>query len=301
VPVDTARSLELSARRVAAAGVVASLVLAVMNIAVGLTASSTSVVAIGVEFAGDVLASTVVLVGLVLAARPPDENHPYGHGRLETLAGLLVGLLLIGGGAGIAYRSIASAGYGHQPPGDAAVWALLIAIGVRSFMSVLKFRLGRRAGSTALVADAWNDAVDILSALAALAAVGLARMDPVRFLVADHYGGFAVGLVVVITGLRVAKDASLALADTMPDAARMDRLRAVASSVPGVVGVEKQLARKTGLRHHVDLHLEVDPEMTVRESHQIAHDVKAAVLRELPWVADVLVHVEPAPDTVSPR
>jgi cation diffusion facilitator family transporter len=163
-------------------------------------------------------------------------------------------------------------------------------------MSTLKFRVGRRAGSTALVADAWNDAVDILSATAALLAVGLARLDPSRFLAADHYGGFAVGLVVVITGVRVAGDASRALADTMPAPEMMARLREIVLGVPGVVGVEKQLARKTGLQYHVDLHLEVDPDMTVRASHRIAHDVKAAVRSRLSWVADVLVHVEPAPD-----
>jgi len=286
---------------VAIAGVVASFALAVINIAVGVVASSTSVLAVGVEFAGDVLASAVVLVGLVLASRPPDANHPYGHGRLETLAGLLVGFILIVGGAGIAYRSVVAASDSHSPPGVLAVWSLVVAIVVRAVMSAIKFRTGRRAGSTALVADAWNDAVDILSAGAALAAVGLARSNPDRFLVADHYGGFAVGLVVIITGMRVASDASSALADTMPAPELTERLRAVAMNVPGVLGVEKQLARKTGLQYHVDLHLEVDPEMTVRVSHQIAHDVKAAVLRELPWVADVLVHVEPAPSPAQPR
>lgn len=281
----------------AAAGVAASVGLAALNLAVGVFASSTSVVAVGVEFAGDVLASAVVLVGLSLAARPPDANHPYGHGRLETLAGLLVGFILIVGGTGIGYRSLVGATLPHTPPGPAAVWALVIAIGVRLFMSIVKFRVGRRAASTALVADAWNDAVDILSAGAALSAVLLARFDPERFLAADHYGGFAVGLVVVITGVRVAGEASLALADTMPAPERMDRLRDVALRVPGVRGIEKQLARKTGLRYHVDLHLEVDPDLTVRASHQIAHDVKAAVLQQMTWVADVLVHVEPAPDS----
>ena len=283
------------ARRVAVASVVVSAALAAANISVGVLADSRAVVALGFEFVGDVLASAVVLGGLWLAARPPDANHPYGHGRLETLAGLLVGFMLVVGGAGIAYRSLLGDAVRHLPPGIAAAWVLGLAIVVRSVMSAFKFRVGRAIGSTSLVADAWNDAVDIVSASAALGAVALARLDPTRFALADHYGGMVVGCVVVVTGIRVVRDASSALADTMPDGNMTAELRRVAMSVPGVIGVEKQLARKTGLQYHVDLHIEVDPDMTVRASHDLAHDVKNRLLRDLTWVADVLVHVEPAP------
>lgn len=287
-------------RRLAILSVVVSALLATSNVAVGLAAGSTSVVALGAEFAGDVLASCVVLVGLLFASRPPDANHPYGHGRLETVAGLLVGFILVAGGAGVCYRSIGEIGASHPPPGVAAIYVLVAAIAVRGVMSAAKFRVGRAIGSTSLTADAWNDAVDILSASAALTAVLLARFDPSRFLAADHYGGFAVGLVVIVSGLRVVRDASLDLADTMPDPEMMRRVVATAMSVPGVDKVEKHAARKTGLQYHLDLHIEVDPHMTVRASHTIAHDVKARVQAELPWVADVLVHVEPT-GGVQPR
>lgn len=289
--VDMAR-----AHRLALIGVVVSAALAVLNVGVGLVTLSTSVLAIGVEFAGDVLASTLVLIGLRVASRPADENHPYGHGRAETIAGLLVGIILVLGGAGITYRSLAAMSEIHPAPGRLALAALIVAIVARTIMSTLKFRAGRRVGSTSLVADAWNDAVDILSALAALVAVALARLDPERFLRADHYGGVCVGLVVIVTGMRVARDASLALADTMPDSSMTDELRRVVASVDGVLGVEQQRARKTGLQYHVDVHIEVDPQLTVQASHEIAHAVKSRVRRELAWVADVLVHVEPAPD-----
>ncbi len=283
-------------RRLAAASVLLSLALAILNIVVGLRTGSTSVIAIGTEFAGDVLSSTVVLVGLFLAARPPDENHPYGHGRLETLAGLLVGVVLVFGGGLVAFRSLRTVARSHLPPGAAASAVLAIAMAVRATMFLVKFRTGRQIGSASLLADAWNDAVDVLSATVAFVAVGLTRLDPGRFLEADHYGGFVVGLVVVVTGVRVARDASLDLADTMPDPAKLAELERVVREVDGVRGVEKQLARKTGLQYHVDLHLEVDPDLTVRASHGIAHDVKERVRQRLPWVADVLVHVEPAPD-----
>jgi cation diffusion facilitator family transporter len=128
---------------------------------------------------------------------------------------------------------------------------------------------------------------------AALAAVSLAIVAPHRFSSADHWGAFAVGLIVVFTGLRVTRDTALQLMDTMPDKESMAHVRNAALTVPGVRGVEKCYARKTGLQYHVDLHLEVDPEITVRQSHEIATEVRIVIKETLPWVADVLVHVEP--------
>jgi cation diffusion facilitator family transporter len=118
--------------------------------------------------------------------------------------------------------------------------------------------------------------------------------DQERFLAADHYGGFAVGLIVVLTGLRVLRDASMELMDTMPSPHMIARLRTAAVDVEGVVNVDKIHARKTGLRYHVDLHIEVDPELTVTASHVIAGQVRSRIREQLGWVADVLVHVEPA-------
>ena len=288
-------------RRIAVAGLAASGLLAASNIVTGLAAGSTAVLAMGFEFAGDVLSSSLVLVGAVLAARPPDGNHPYGHGRLETLAGLLVGVILVVGGIGVAYHSLRASTRVHPPPGVAALWVLGFTIILRTAMAALKAGAGRRLSSRSLVADAWNDAVDVLSAAAALVAVGLARMAPDRFPAADHYGGFAVGLVVVVTGVRVVRDASMDLADTMPPAAFMADVRRHALEVPGVMAVEKHFARKTGLQYHVDLHIEVDGHLTVRASHDIASRVRESLRATLPWVADVLVHIEPSPDPRGTR
>jgi cation diffusion facilitator family transporter len=286
-------------RRVALASIGASAGLATLNIIVGLFVRSTSVVATGVEFAGDVLASTVVLIGMIVAVRPADENHPYGHGRVETLAAFLVGLILAAGGIGICWNSLQAVGEVHPPPAGLAIAVLVTAIVVRGGMSAIKFRVGRRILSQSLVADAWNDTVDILSTFVALTAVGLAIYDSPRFLAADHYGGFAVGVVVIVTGVRVLRDASLALMDTMPDDDRIARVRACAVEVPGVLGVDKTYARKTGFKYHVDIHVEVDPALTVAASHEIAGRVRSRVREKLDWVADVLVHVEPATSAAS--
>jgi cation diffusion facilitator family transporter len=127
----------------------------------------------------------------------------------------------------------------------------------------------------------------------ALVAVSLSMWRPETLAAADHYGGFIVGLIVIFLGMRVARETTLQLMDTMPDAAQMEEIRTAAMRVPGALGVEKCFARKTGMRYHVDLHLEVDPHMTVLASHEIASAVKNSIKENLDWVEDVLVHVEP--------
>jgi cation diffusion facilitator family transporter len=282
-------------QRVATAGMIVSGALAAIKITAGLMGHSTAVVADGFESAGDVFASGLVLLGLTLAAKPADWNHPYGHGRLETLTGLFIGLMLAAAGVAISAHALRQIGRVHPPLATFVIWPLIGSAAAKSVLSGVKFHYGRQIRSAALVADAWNDCVDILSALAALAAVSLTILAPQQFLAADHWGAFVVGLIVVFTGIRVTRDASLQLIDTMPDQESMAKIRGTAQSVPGVRGVEKCYARKTGLQYHVDLHLEVDPEITVRQSHDIATDVRIAIKETLPWVADVLVHVEPAP------
>jgi len=282
-------------QRVALAGMVVSGVLAAIKITAGLMGHSHAVVADGLESAGDVFASGVVLLGLTLAAKPPDWDHPYGHGRLETVTGLFVGFTLAMTGLAISVNAWLTIGGPPLPPAPFVVWPLIGSAVAKSLLSGVKFHYGRKIRSAALLADAWNDSVDILSALAALVAVSLTIISPHRFLAADHWGAFAVGLIVIFTGFRVTRDTALQLMDTMPDRESMATVRNAALTVPGVRGVEKCYARKTGLQYHVDLHLEVDPEITVRQSHVIATQVRIVIKETLAWVADVLVHVEPAP------
>jgi cation diffusion facilitator family transporter len=282
-------------QRVAVTGMLVSGALAVIKIVAGVSGHSTAVVADGLESAADVIASGFVLFGLTLAAKPADDNHPYGHGRVETLTGLLIGLVLLVGGALISWNSIRRVGQPHEPLAAFVVWPLLISLAAKAGLASLKFRYGRKLQSDALTADAWNDATDTISAIAALIAVGLTLRDSVRFAEADRYGGFVVGLIVIAAGIRVTRETAMQLMDTMPDARLIGQIREAAFAVPGVRGVEKCFARKTGFKYHVDLHLEVDPEMTVRRSHELAQAVRVHIRERLDWVADVLVHVEPAP------
>ena len=271
----------------------ASACLAAAKITVGLKANSTAVVSDGLESASDVLAAGLVLFGLIMAAKPPDQEHPYGHGRVEMLTGLGVGVMLIVTGVLISFRSMQRAFELQHAPAAFAVWPPIASIIIKSGSWFFKRRYGRKINSVSLTADAWHDAVDNLSSCTALGALMLTLIDPVRFVAADHFGGAAVGLIVIFLGLRIVRDTTLQLMDTMPNAEMMQQIRKAALSVPGALAIEKCFARKTGLKYHVDLHLEVDPGMSVYESHELATRVRIKIREELDWVADVLVHVEP--------
>ncbi len=279
-------------RQIALVSVTVGMALAAAKIWVGVHAGSASVVSDGLEAAGDVLSSTIVYAGLWLASKPPDYEHPYGHGRYETLAGLGVGSILLLAGAAIFWHGMRH--FGERSELQAyTIYPLVIAVFFKIGLAALKFRTGRRIASTALEADGWHDITDLLSTTVALLAVGLTLADPLRFGTADHVGGTVIGVIILFLSVQVVRRTVGQLLDTMPEAGKMRQIREVALSVPRTLGIEKCFARRTGLRYHVDLHLEVDPEMTVRESHEIATEVKNAIKERLRWVADVLVHVEP--------
>jgi cation diffusion facilitator family transporter len=286
-------------KRLALVSVAVGFLLSLLKILVGFAAHSTALVSDGFEGAADVASAGIVFVGLHLAGRPPDHDHPYGHGRFETLSGLAVGALLFLAGFLIFWRSTVTMDSGHQVRGF-ALYPIFLSILVKIGLGGWKFRVSRRIGSASLNADAWHDITDLISTTIALIAIGLAVHDPVRFHEADHLGGMLIGLIVMVLSIRVVRRTVDFLTDTMPDDNLMRQIRSVAATVPGAMEVEKCWARRTGLKYHVDMHLEVDPGLTVRESHSIATQVRIAIKENLDWVADVLVHVEPASGSQPP-
>jgi cation diffusion facilitator family transporter len=280
-------------RRLAAISVGIGVLLSVVKVSVGLAAHSTSLISDGLEGVADVLSSAIVFLGLTMASRPPDENHPYGHGRYETLSGLAVGGLLLITGVAIFWRSLETLNTTHQLHAF-ALYPLIGSVVIKTVLSLYKRRVGRRIGSSALEADAWHDMTDLVSTTVAMVAIALTLIDSARFRYVDHVGGMVIGAIIVWLAIRVVRQTVDYLTDTMPSDDMMHQVREVALQVPGAKDIEKCFARRTGLRYHVDLHLEVDPEMTVRESHAIATQVRICIKEELSWVADVLVHVEPS-------
>jgi cation diffusion facilitator family transporter len=294
------RRQELIGRRIALVSMTVGAGIAVSKIVVGAHAGSAAVTSDGLEAGGDVLSSGIVYAGLLLAAKPPDSEHPYGHGRYETLAGLAVGAILLLAGAAIFWHGFTTFSQSSPLP-SYALYPLLASVVIKVVLAAAKLRVGRRISSTALQADAWHDMTDLFSTFVALIAVSLTLLDAARFAMADHVGAILIGIIIFSLSIQVVRRTIDKLVDTMPNPAKLGEIRSVALRVPGALGIEKCFARPTGLRYHVDLHLEVDPALTVRASHDIATRVRGAIKDTLPWVADVLVHVEPAPAVVVPE
>jgi cation diffusion facilitator family transporter len=220
------RNLNL-AKRVTAIGMLVSTVLASTKLLAGWLAHSTAVFADGLENTGDLLGSVLVLYALFVASKPPDREHPYGHGRSETIAGLAVGFLLAASGLVICYESFRRLHTATEAPHLFAIWPMAVSIVVKGGLSLGKFSYGKRLGSAALQADASHDGIEIVSGVVAILALGLTLYDPEHFAAADHWGGFIVGLIVLLTAFHVVHDTSQELMDAMPADERIQQIRRI--------------------------------------------------------------------------
>jgi cation diffusion facilitator family transporter len=281
------------AKRVTTIGIIVSSLLALTKIVVGHFAHSAALFADGIENAGDLFGSGIVLFALHVASQPADAERPYGHGRSETIAGLVLGLILGASGLFICFRSVRTLHDLAHRPEFFAIWPLIASTLIKSFVAAAKFTYGRRLESAALIADARHEGVDILSGVVAFIALSLSLYDPDHFGPADHWGGFAVGFIILYTAWYIVRETGSELMDVMPEQERIEEIRRVAMEVGGVLGVEKVRARNIGLTWHVELHLELSPVMTVKDAREIASQARFAVREHLDWVADVIVHIEP--------
>ncbi len=282
------------ARRMALWGIATNLGLGLLKLAGGLLGHSMALVSDAVHSLGDALIATGVWGALLWAQRPADREHPYGHTRAEAVAGSSVALLLILSGLGVGWEAIRTL---HEPSPPPARYTLVIAVISLVFKEGL-YRYGRRVavatGSAAVRAAAWDYRLDALGSLAVLVGLALATWGGPDWHAADHVAALVVALVILWAGGALYWGSLHELMDRQADADILAAVRQEALATPGVRGVEKLLARKTGLEYLVDIHVEVDPDLSVRGGHAIAHDVKDRLLRRLVRVKDVLVHIEPA-------
>ncbi|MDR3633444.1 MAG: cation diffusion facilitator family transporter [Isosphaeraceae bacterium] len=281
------------ARRAAAWGLALSVGLGSVKLAGGVFGHSFALVSDAAHSLVDALISVTLLGALAISQRPPDHEHPYGHGRLESVAGLLVALLMLGLALGIGWEAIGSAPSEHPLPHGYTI--AIAAFGALFQEGLFHYArdVARRTGSTALLATAWDYRLDALGSLVVLAGVALARWGGPSWHWADHAAAATVAASVLWVGGNLFRDNVQDLMDRQADPDVLRDVRREALGVEGVLGVEKLRVRKTGLEYLVDIHVEVDPEISVREGHAIAHAVKDRIVRSIVAVRDVLVHVEP--------
>jgi cation diffusion facilitator family transporter len=275
-------------------GILFSSVLAVVKVISGVIGHSYALVADGIESLLDVLSGFVVLGGLKIASSPPDKRYPFGYGKAEPLAGLVVAIALLAAAVGIAIQSVRHI---RDPEHIPALWTLgillLVVVGKEGVFRALN-KVGTSIGSSAVESDAWHHRSDALTSLAAFVGISIALIGGEGYESADGWAAlFACG-VIAFNGVRLFRKALREVMDIAPPPEIEDRIRTIASSVEHVVEVERCRIRKSGLVLFVDLHIHVDGDIPVREGHGIAHRVKDALLGSELSVQDVEVHVEPA-------
>jgi cation diffusion facilitator family transporter len=275
-------------------GMVANTLLAATKMVAGFVGHSHALVADGVESLSDLLSSVIVLRGLTVSAAPPDDDHPYGHGKAEPLAAAMVATMLLLASGWITI--VAVQGFFTSDPGPQAwtLGVLVVILVVKEGLYRLVIREGIATENKALQGDAWHHRSDAITSLAAGVGITVAVLGGPGLAWADDAAALVGAGVIAWNGRRLLREPLKDLMDAAPDPAVVDRIAAIAEKVEGVVRVEKCLVRRMGYAQLVDMHIEVAPETPVVEAHRVAHEVKDLIRERRPSVADVLIHIEPA-------
>lgn len=277
-------------------GIWVNLVLALVKVAAGVLGRSQALVADGLESGMDILTSFGLLVGARFWTAPPDEDHPYGHRRIETLVTLGIGLVVAGVGVAIALGALQALRTGeHQHPTLLALAVAFVSVVGKELLYQWSAREGRAMRSSAVVANAVHHRSDAISSVPVLLSVGASQLLPGwGFL--DAVGAlFAAGFILKAAG-EIGWPALREMADTGAEAKILERIRDIAVGTEGVRNLHDLRTRYIGSSLHVDLHLVVGPDITVLEGHRIGDAATARIKAELPDVLDVLVHLDPSDD-----
>ena len=274
-------------------GVVINSLFAAGKITAGVAGHSQALIADGIESLADIFSSLVVWRALVVAAAPADEDHPYGHGKAEAIATSVVAMMLVFAALWIAVESVHQIITPHQAPAPYTLAVLLVVIVVKELLFRRVLRTGLEVESTAVKGDAWHHRSDAITSLAAAIGIVIALIGGKGYEWADDVAALLASFIIAWNGIRILRPAI----DELMDAAAPDELRqrisSVAAEVHDVAYVQKCVVRQHGYSFYVDLHLHVDPQMTVAKSHALAHEVKDRLRAEMPRIRDVLVHIEP--------
>lgn len=274
-------------------GLLVNAALAIIKLIAGVVGHAYALVADAVESISDIFSSLIVLGGLHIAARPADENHPYGHGRAEALAGAVVSLMLLGAAVGIALHAVDQI---QAPRHTPAAWTLGVLVAVIITKVTLArgvSHVGSDTGSRAVMADAQHHLSDVITSSAAFIGISVAVIGGPGWEAADGWAALIASFVIFYNGVQMLRPAVDELMDRVPDQKVVRQVSAAACSVEDVCAIEKLKIRKVGLHYAVDLHVQADPRMSLHEAHILSGKVKGAIRLAMPSVEGVLVHMEP--------
>ena len=292
-------------RRLAFLGMMSNVALAVIKIFAGLLGNSYALIADGIESTTDIVSSFIMWNGFKIAAKPPDADHPYGHGKAEPIAAVIGSAALMLAAAGLTVQSILAMHNRHDTP---AAYTLLVLIGIVAIKELLFRRVlsaGDQAQSTAMKAEAWHHRSDAITSVAAFIGISIAlvgdRLGHKGFGQADNWAALIACLIIGVNGFLRLIPAINEIMDAAPSNEIVEQVRKIAAAVEGVIDIDQCRVRKMGLEFYVDLHVGVDGSISVVEGHRISHRVKDAVRSSNPAISDVLVHIEPVVGNVRGR
>lgn len=283
-----------SGLRITAAAVGINALLAVGKIVAGVLGTSYALIADGIESSADIFSSFIVWSGLRIAVKPADADHPFGHGKAESIAALVVSLMLLAAAGLIAVQSIREIRTPHHAPESFTLVVLLGVIAIKETLARFAFKAGQSLESSALKGDAWHHRSDALTSAAAFIGITIALIGGPGFESADDWAALAACAVIGANGVRLFRGAVDELMDAAAPPEVVGFVRTIAAEVEGVDGIEKCRVRKHGLHLAMDIHVKVDGEMTVRRGHTIAHQVQDRLMASQHRIGDVTVHIEPS-------
>jgi cation diffusion facilitator family transporter len=274
-------------------GLAVNVALTVAKFLAGVFGHSQALIADAVESLADIFSSVIVWRGLVVAETPPDEDHPYGHGKAEPLAAAIVSAMLLLAAAWIAFNALHALNEPRVAPSPWTLIVLIVVIAVKETLFRFVLRESEMVSSSAVETDAWHHRSDAITSAAAFLGIGISLVGGKGYEAADNWAALAAACVIAFNGWRLLRPAFNELMDRAPDRELSEQIRALAKSIAGVDDIDKCHVRKMGYQFFVDIHVVVNPQMTVERSHRIGHDVKDKLRAEIPTVRDVLVHIEP--------
>lgn len=274
-------------------GVIGNALLIVVKTVLGVVGRSQALIADAVHSVTDFATDIMAFAGLKYAEKGKDKDHPFGHGKIETLMTLLIGITLVLVGVWIGYSAAVSVFFGSlESPTYVALIGALISIAVKEWMYQYTVRVGRRIKSNVLIANAWHHRSDAVTSVAAAVGIGGALLHPsLSFL--DPLAALLVALFIIKVGFDIIIPAFQSAADAAPEQSKLDEIRATAESVDGVRDAHDTKARQYASKLHVEIHIVVDPGISVAEGHSIADSVRDAILNGVEDILEVIVHVDP--------
>ena len=274
-------------------GIGVSFFLVFVKLAAGHIGHSYALIADATESSADVLSSGLLWIGLRIAQKPPDNEHPYGHGKAEPLAAIVIALFLLGAAVWIGWHAIEFIRTPHAMPRSFTLYVLLGVILTKEVLFRYVMKVGKQIDSQAVKSDAHHHRADAITSIAAFIGISIALILGPGHESADDWAALAASCLVLYNAISLLRPAINEVMDAAPSKEIVGRVRNLASQNPRVRKVEKCYVRKMGFDYFVDIHIQVDGALSVTEGHAISHEVKAKLLGSNLRIKDVLVHVEP--------